>query len=136
MNSGKRLFILALILAFCSAQASDPGRLQHALRPWHPLAVTRHHGIVTIILNESRVAPALYEDVIVVGVCAGIWRKQVPPHDLASVSALQVLNKYHTRGYVLVEPAALAAGKMYCLSPSGHSLAIESGRAVKSRKRK
>lgn len=41
------------------------------------------------------------------GVCAGIWRKQVPPHDLASVSALQVLNNYHTRGYVLVQPGAL-----------------------------
>lgn len=107
MNSGKRLFILALILAFFSAQASDPGRLQHALRPWHPLAVTRHHSIVTIILNESRVTPALYEDVIVVGVCTGIWRNQVQTRDLASVSALQVLNKYHTRGYVLVEPGAL-----------------------------
>lgn len=107
MHSGKRLFILALILVFFSAQASDPGRLQHALRPWHPLAVTHHHGIVTIILNESRVAPALYEDVIVVGVCTGIWREQVPPRELASVSALQVLNKYHTRGYVLVQPGAV-----------------------------
>ena len=107
MQSGKRLFILALILAFFSAQASDPGRLQHALRPWHPLAVKRHHGIVTIILNESRVTPALYEEVIIVGACAGIWRKQVPPHDLASVSALQVLNKYHTRGYVLVQPGTV-----------------------------
>lgn len=107
MHSGKRLFILALILAFFSVQASDPGRLQHALRPWHPLAVTRHHGIVTIILNESRVAPALYEDVIVVGVCTDIWREQVPPRELASVSALQVLNKYHTRGYVLVQPGAV-----------------------------
>ncbi|HDR2565741.1 TPA: hypothetical protein QCI18_003092 [Enterobacter ludwigii] len=101
MHCGKRLFILALILAFFSAQASDPGRLQHALRPWHPLAVTHHHGIVTIILNESRVAPALFEDVIVVGVCTDIWR------ELASVSALQVLNKYHTRGYVLVQPGAV-----------------------------
>ncbi|MVX98766.1 hypothetical protein GP924_25815 [Enterobacteriaceae bacterium 8376wB9] len=92
-----------LILAFISAQASDLGRLD----PTGPLAVIRYHGIVTIILNESRLTPALYEDVIVVGVCAGIWRKQVPAHDLTSVSALQVLNKYHTRGYVLVEPAAL-----------------------------
>lgn len=107
MHSGKWLFIQALILAIFFAQASDPDRLQHALRPRHPLAVKRHYGIVTIILNESRVTPALNEDVIVVGVCAGIWRKQVQQRDLASVSALQVLNKYHTRGYVLVQPAAL-----------------------------
>ncbi|THE47419.1 hypothetical protein EAI35_22110 [Enterobacter bugandensis] len=107
MNKGKRLCVLALILACFSAQASDAGELQQALRPWHPLAVTRQHDTVTVILNEDRVTPARYEEVIGKGVCAGIWRRRAPSRYLASVSQVQVLNRFHTRGYVLVGPGAL-----------------------------
>ncbi|ENY3730660.1 hypothetical protein A3N51_05675 [Enterobacter kobei] len=107
MTNGKRLFILALILACFSAQANDAGRLQQALRPWHPLAVTRHHDTMTVILNEDRVTPARYEEVIGKGLCAGIWSRQAPSRYLASVSQVQVLNRFHTRGYVLMEPGAL-----------------------------
>ncbi|EPB4340072.1 hypothetical protein QNZ44_004142 [Enterobacter kobei] len=98
---------MALILACFCAQASDAGWLQQALRPWHPLAVTRRHDTVTVILNEDRVTPARYEEVIGNGVCASIWRRRAPSRYLASVSQVQVLNRFHTRGYVLVEPAAL-----------------------------
>ena len=107
MTNGKRLFILALILACFSAQANDAGQLQQALRPWHPLAVTRYHDTMTVILNEDRVTPARYEEVIGKGLCAGIWSRQAPSRYLASVSQVQVLNRFHTRGYVLMEPGAL-----------------------------
>ncbi|HCI6063372.1 TPA: hypothetical protein NPN97_004009 [Klebsiella variicola subsp. variicola] len=81
MINGKRLFILALILACFSALASDAGRLQQALHPWHPLAVTRHHDTMTVILNEDRVTPARYEEVIGKGLCAGIGHRRAisPP---------------------------------------------------------
>jgi len=88
-------------------QPSDAGRLQQALRPWHPLALTRRHDTVTVILNKDRVTPARYEEVIGNGICAGIWRRRAPLRYLAFVNQVQVLNRFHTRGYVLVEPAAL-----------------------------
>lgn len=128
MNKGKRLCVLVLILACFCAQASDAGRLQQALRPWHPLAVTRHHDTVTVILNEDRVTPARYEEVIGNGVCAGIWRGRAPSRYLASVSQVQVLNRYQTRGYVLVEPAVLcnrmrqATGQRARLMLQSHTL--------------
>lgn len=128
MNKGKRLCVLALILACFCAQGSDAGRLQEALRPWHPLAVTRHHDIVTVILNEARVTPARYEEVIGEGVCAGIWRGRAPSRYLASVSQVQVLNRFHTRGYVLVGPGALcnrmrqATGQRALLILQSHTL--------------
>lgn len=55
MNSGKKHCIPALFLGCFFAQASDVGRQQHGLRPWHTLAVTRHHDTVIVILNEERV---------------------------------------------------------------------------------
>lgn len=53
------------------------------------LAVPRYPEIMTINLNEDWGTPACG-----VSVCADIWRKRAPPRYLASVSALQVLNKY------------------------------------------
>ncbi|HBX9991752.1 TPA: hypothetical protein MIM71_08955 [Klebsiella variicola] len=91
MNKEKRRCVLALILASFCVQASDAGRLHQALRHWHPLAVTRRHDTVTVILNEDRVTPARYEEVIGRGVCAGIWRRRAPSRYLASVSQMQVL---------------------------------------------
>ncbi|KLG23270.1 hypothetical protein YA52_00480 [Enterobacter roggenkampii] len=119
---------MALILACFCTQGSDAGRLQEALRPWHPLAVTRHHDTVTVILNEDGVTPVRYEEVIGKGVCAGIWRRRSPSRYLASVSQVQVLNRYQTRGYVLVEPAALcnrmrqATGQRARLMLQSHTL--------------
>lgn len=69
MNKGKRLCVVALILACFCAQGSDVGRLQEALHHWHPLAVTRRHDIMTVILSEDRVTPARYEEVIGKCVC-------------------------------------------------------------------
>lgn len=128
MNRRKKRCILALILACFCAQGSDARRLQQALRPWHPLAVTRQHDTVTVILNEDRVTPARYEEVIGNGVCAGIRRRRAPSRYFASVSQVQVLNRYHTRGYVLVEPAALcnrlgqATGQRALLILQSHTL--------------
>lgn len=128
MNRRKKRCILALILACFCAQGSDARRLQQALRPWHPLAVTRQHDTVTVILNEDRVTPARYEEVIGEGVCAGIRRRRAPSRYLASVSQVQVLNRYHTRGFVLVEPAATcnrmgqAAGQRALLILQSHTL--------------
>ncbi|CAH6244065.1 TPA: hypothetical protein NPN33_004715 [Klebsiella variicola subsp. variicola] len=128
MNKGKRRCVLALILASFCVQASDTGRLQQALRPWHPLAVTRRHDTVTVILNEDRVTPARYKEVIGKGVCAGIWRRRAPSRYLASVSQMQVLNRFHTRGYVLVGPGALcnrmglATGQRALLILQSHTL--------------
>lgn len=128
MNKGKRRCVLALILASFCAQVSDTGRLQQALRPWHPLAVTRLHDTVAVILNEDRVTPARYKEVIGNDVCAGIWRRRAPSRYLASVSPMQVLNRFHTRGYVLVEPGALcnrmglATGQRALLILQSHTL--------------
>jgi hypothetical protein len=128
MNNGKRRCVLALILASFCAQAREAGQLKQALRPWHPLAVTRHHDTVIVILNEDRVTPARYKEVIGNGICAGIWRRQAPLRCLASVSQVQVLNRFHTRGYVLVEPGALcyrmrqATGQRALLILQSHTL--------------
>lgn len=128
MNNGKKRCVLALIFTCFCAQASDAGRLQQALRPWHPLAFTRRHDIVTVILDEDRVTPARYKEVIGKGVCAGIWRRHAPSRYLASVSQVQVLNRFHTRGYVLVEPSALcyrmrqATGQRALLMLQSHTL--------------
>lgn len=128
MNNGKKRCVLALIFTCFCAQASDTGRLLQALRSWHPLAVTRRHDIVTVILNEDRVTPARYKEVIGKGVCAGIWRRHAPSRYLASVSQVQVLNRFHTRGYVLVEPSALcyrmrqATGQRALLMLQSHTL--------------
>ncbi len=100
----KAAALFALALTSYTAQANDISTLKKSLKPWQPIEVSKSGDTLTVVLNENRITPDVYDAVISSGACMDIWTKDVPTKYLESVKELHILNKHKAQGYVLEQP--------------------------------
>lgn len=100
----KAAAFLTLALTSYTAQANDISVMKKSLKPWQPIEVSKSGDILTVVLNENRITPDVYDAVISSGACMDIWTKDVPAKYLKSTKELHILNKHKAQGYVLEQP--------------------------------
>ncbi|HEY1843632.1 MAG TPA: hypothetical protein VGH05_02095 [Buttiauxella sp.] len=99
--------VVAIFLSITAhAQTNNVKTLQKQLKLWQPIEITEKNNIATVILNENRITPDIYEAVITTGVCSDVWTKDVPNTYMKTTKELHVLNKHKAMGYVLEKPLA------------------------------
>lgn len=100
----KTTLLLSLALMSFTSQANDASTLKKSLKPWQPIEVSKNSDTLTVVLNENRITPDVYDAVISSGACMDIWTKDVPAKYLETVKELRILNKHKAQGYVLEKP--------------------------------
>ncbi|KLP68060.1 hypothetical protein A9X61_15215 [Enterobacter asburiae] len=100
----KTTLLLSLVLTSFTSQANDVATLKKSLKPWQPIEVSKSGDTLTVVLNENRITPDVYDAVISSGACMDIWTKDVPAKYLKSTKELHILNKHKAQGYVLEQP--------------------------------
>ncbi|EOZ7521945.1 hypothetical protein ABFP50_002834 [Enterobacter hormaechei] len=104
MKPLKTTLLLSLALMSFTSQANDASTLKKSLKPWQPIEVSKNSDTLTVVLNENRITPDVYDAVISSGACMDIWTKDVPAKYLQTVKELRILNKHKAQGYVLEKP--------------------------------
>lgn len=101
----KKFFLLLLLAsASVTAQTSNESILHKSLNPWSPLSISDNDGIVTLVMNEDRVTPKVYESVILMGVCAPFLAQNAHVWYLKNTSEVHVLNRFGRNGFAFESP--------------------------------
>ncbi|HDH1443488.1 hypothetical protein I8N75_09465 [Klebsiella quasipneumoniae] len=101
----KKFFLLLLLAsASVTAQTSNESVLQKSLKPWRPLSINDNGGIITMVTNEDRVTPQVYESIILMGVCLPFLSQNAHVWYLKNTSEVHVLNRFGRNGFAFESP--------------------------------
>ncbi|MEB6368983.1 hypothetical protein SB6412_02608 [Klebsiella pasteurii] len=101
----KKIFLLLLLAsASVTAQTSNESVLRKSLNTWSLLSINDRDGIVTLVMDDDRVAPQAYESVILMGVCAPFLSQKAHVWYLKNTSEVHVVNRVGHTGFAFESP--------------------------------
>lgn len=99
------LVLLLTLLSVPSAFAGDaPQILLDNVSPWAPKAIVKEKDKLSIVLDQRKITPTIYEAIMTSGVC---YASDKDLNVLSGVNQVEILNTFGRQGYVFTGNAAI-----------------------------